>query len=177
MNKGPKPVSARELHDWRAFTATLLSKVIATNTGGTDVEAYLDRCAQLIIDPIRTWVQPGGEHDMKAKLIPIMKRAVEVSRLLRCQRACWSIRHLAMPKQNMDSPSRGPDFVLFDESTMEDMDAGETHGKLHGQELHQRQVQIVVCPALYKRGNHNGERYDVEACMERSQVRCSELVA
>ena len=32
-------------------------------------------------------------------------------------------------------------------------------------------VEIVVSPALFKRGNTDGEQYDVETCIDRAKVR------
>ena len=32
-------------------------------------------------------------------------------------------------------------------------------------------VEIVVSPALFKRGNTDGEQYDIETCIERAKVR------
>ena len=37
-------------------------------------------------------------------------------------------------------------------------------------------VEIVISPRLWKRENANGERYDSEFCVERSEVMCKETI-
>lgn len=37
--------------------------------------------------------------------------------------------------------------------------------------LYERLVEVVVTPALFKRGNTDGEQYDIETCIEPAKVR------
>lgn len=40
------------------------------------------------------------------------------------------------------------------------------------QTSHRKIVEIVVSPGLFKRGNTDGERFDIESCVEPSEVKC-----
>ena len=101
------------------------------------------------------------ENDLHGTLV----QAVQLSQTLRCQRACWSVRSVG-PRQ--PSPVQSPMF--FDESIMEDMDGisdiedNEGHAPV-------KIVDIIITPALFKRGNTDGEQFENETCIEKAQVR------
>ena len=70
--------------------------------------------------------------------------------------------------------------LMFDPQTMEDQDpdheddaeeTGEQQESLIG-----RSVQIMMIPALFKRGNAAGNQYDVESCFVKAQVFCEKAI-
>jgi hypothetical protein len=69
---------------------------------------------------------------------------------------------------------------MFDPKTMEDQDpdheddAEETGGQQES--LIGRSVQIMMIPALFKRGNAAGNQYDVESCFVKAQVFCQKAI-
>ena len=63
--------------------------------------------------------------------------------------------------------------MLFDAAAMRDIDIDEDDD-ITGSRSRGRIVELVVSPGLYKRGNTNGQGFDTETCMERSEVKCRE---
>lgn len=96
------------------------------------------------------------------KLRRIFESAVQLSRVLRRQRALWSIRPPWVPgRDTTASPLR------FNPTSMEDERNNEHVGM---EEMKTLCVEVIVTPALYKRGTMNGERFDQE------EVRCRAAV-
>ena len=73
----------------------------------------------------------------------------------------WSVR---FPQQSVllghpgEVNQRGP--LMFDPASMKD-DYGEDE-EFDKEFLKRQTVELVITPALYKKGNLNGERFDVE---------------
>ena len=66
----------------------------------------------------------------------------------------------------------------FDGQTMKDKNNDEESDdedtKRNGYNTRQRLVEIVVTPALFKRGTSEGERYESETCIVRADVTCAD---
>jgi len=75
----------------------------------------------------------------------------------------------------MRTDNRGA--LLYDEGTMIDLGGDEDEDE-NGQPVREqctKIVGIVVAPALFKRGNSDGERFDYESCIKRAEVKCRAL--
>lgn len=157
-----KVITHRAFNDWRAFTADLLSR-----TTSEDSQKSKDRTREAVQDAVHDvmdLVKPWcitAEHDAlrgyAERLHKIFTEAVQLAQFLRCQRALWSIKFPSRPSLP-DLPETGP--LMFDPTSMKD-DKGDDED-VHPEKLKLRYVDIVVTPALYKRGNPNGERFENE---------------
>ena len=71
-------------------------------------------------------------------------------------------------------PQSGPpdNLVFWDKATMDDIH-GDEDGDEEDAHIQERKiVEIFITPGLFKSGNSDGELFDVEMCVERSEVRC-----
>ena len=124
--------------------------------------------ADHIIDLLHSWC-PGEES--RARLPGLIKSTIELSRLLRQQRAVWSITY-------KDETAGGPPN-RFDAGTMTDVDAEDDKEDYlaAGNEQADRdltepkEVLFRIFPGLFKRGNADGLRYDIEECRVKVRVK------
>ncbi|KAF2501748.1 hypothetical protein BU16DRAFT_613586 [Lophium mytilinum] len=144
-------------NDWRAFTIELLSKTYRDNGLTDNARTQITSAAREIMSLIGVWAAPERHIELENKLISIFEDAIKLSQLLRRQRALW---HFSFPQAVLQADGKVPAQLLFDQATMMDEWSENTEKDL--QPLHQQFVEIVVSPALFKRGNADGERYDVE---------------
>lgn len=159
-------VSFRSFNDWRAFTAELLGKCSAVTQGTKDSKLALPDSVHAavndVMDIVYPWHKTGLREDIQKdedKLHSIFMEGVRLSKLLRRQRALWTIRFPL-------SISASTNITTFDPACMED----ERNNEETVEELMKRPVEFVVTPALYKRGNSNGERYEKEDARCRAKV-------
>lgn len=115
-------------------------------------------------------VAPEKRGALEDTLSTVLLQATKLSQALRCQRACWSIRHLGDAIHQRRQSGRPDEFILFDEATMDDKHGDEDSDEEDGQS--EKIVEIFITPCLFKSGNSDGERFDVETCFERSEVKC-----
>jgi hypothetical protein len=117
---------------------------------------------------VTLWHATGDKDDLRDDedvLYRIFSDAVECAQLLRRQRTLWSVRFPSRPKlPKMDGT--GP--LMFDPACKKDdrMDDDELS---FGRSM-QRYMDIVVTPALFKRGTMNGELFESEEAATRAVV-------
>lgn len=58
---------------------------------------------------------------------------------------------------------------------MKDIDSQSEDGLETSVDHCLKSVEIVVTPALFKNGNHDGLRYDTESTMQKAEVSCAEI--
>ena len=171
-----KAISARELHDWRALTTTLVSKLDdGTSKTGEGMEIYVTQCSDRIIGVVGNWVGADDRKALEEDLLTVLLQAVKLSQTLRCQRAYWSVRHLGDTIH--PGPQSGPPngLIFFNEASMDDK-YGEGDSDEEGANApFSKIVEVFVTPGLFKSGNSDGERFDIETCVERSEVKCRAL--
>ncbi|KAL8706629.1 MAG: hypothetical protein Q9225_007930 [Loekoesia sp. 1 TL-2023] len=160
----PKAISLREFHDWRALSTNLASKQGVSNKSDKSSEAHIRNCMAQIFAAVVPFAPERRRAQLEHDLFGILHQAVELSQMLRCQRACWSVRHVVPPpSSSFDIP------LLLNEFTMEDID-GDMAGGDDLASTAKKTVSIVVSPALFKRGNTDGEQFDVETCVVKAEV-------
>ena len=122
----------------------------------------MDKCGKLILDVVGPLAPKDQREQLANDLQGILVQAITFSQTLRCQRASWSVRHVVRRASSNDQP------VYFDKSIMvnERGDASDD-----GDGPYRRLVEFVVSPALFKRGDTDGEQYDIETCLELAKVR------
>ncbi|KAI2782815.1 hypothetical protein F4815DRAFT_442803 [Daldinia loculata] len=119
----------------------------------------------------------GHDHDPTQRLIEnVYKPALELSRLLRRQRASWSVHFSATRQQPVPGGNTAaiPTALraIFDDGVMKDMDLDEEEIPSSDQYCH-KYVEIIVDPALFKSGNIDGEQCDMDNVMEKAEVSCA----
>ena len=132
------------------------------------MEGHVTDCAKDIMSLIGPWM---SEDDCKALemekgLHAILLSAVGLSKTIRCQRASWSVRHI-------DGASARDCQLLYDEAVMND--EGHREDDRKGEEISTsgpKLVEVVATPGLFKRGNSDGELFELESCMYKSEVKC-----
>ncbi|KAG8530513.1 uncharacterized protein KY384_005016 [Bacidia gigantensis] len=158
-------VTLRDLHDWRALTTSLVSKQISKNKTSNDVENKVNECLKRIMDVVGPLAPEGKIAQLEHDLHGLLLQAVKLSQTLRCQRASWSVRHVvSLEAASLDGP------VVLDDSIMEDVPNDRDH-ESDISRVPYRIVEVVVTPALFKKGNTDGEQYDVESCVGQAEVR------
>ena len=100
--------------------------------------------------------------------------AQKLSQLIRCQRASWQVRHpsrrIIAPIVVTDEDGTVREYDLppkpwrleFDPECMKDQAQDYEGGKAT--------VDMVLAPGLWKQGDVDGERFDVESCIVPSLV-------
>lgn len=111
------------------------------------------------------WIAQDDRKVLEAELYEILFKAVSLSKMLRCQRASWSVRHI-------DGHSAGESVILFDEAIMDDKHGDEDSDGQQMPKANGRVVEIIVCPGFYKCDNTDGEQFEFESYMARSEVKC-----
>ena len=158
------------------MSTTLISKVeTASSKTGKGMEGHVTECGNRIMRVVGNLVATEGRKALEDDLLPMLFYAVEFSQSLRCQRAHWSVRHLGANLHQ--KPQSGPweEKVDFDEGTMDDKHGDDDSDEEGVHIQHGKVVEVFITPALFKSGNTDGERFDVETCVERSEVKCHTL--
>ena len=171
-----KSISSRELHDWRALTTTLISKLDdASSRTGKGMEAHVTECSDRVMSVVGNWVATENRKELEDSLLAVLFQAVKLSQTLRCQRAHWSVRHSGDAIHQR--PQSGPpeELVFFDETTMDDTHGDDDSDGGGAQPQYSKIVEIFITPGLFKSGNSDGEQFDIETCVERSEVKCRKL--
>ncbi|MCJ1467732.1 hypothetical protein MMC07_006357 [Pseudocyphellaria aurata] len=163
-----KAITLRDLHDWRALTAGLVSRLHATSKPGKGMESQVTDCSRVIMRLIGSWVNLDTRETLKKGLLGILLQAVDFSKVLRCQRASWSVRHVDLTSDA---------GMVFNEAIMDNRHGDDDSGDDDSMSRYQKLVEIVVSPGLFKRGNTDGERFEVESCLARAEVRCYSKLA
>ncbi|MCJ1428893.1 hypothetical protein MMC29_006804 [Sticta canariensis] len=170
-----KAITLRELHDWRALTAGLVSKLGASSKTGRGMEDHVSHCSHRIMSLIGPWVDLDTRQKLEEDLSGILLQAVRLSQTLRCQRASWSVRHIVDPTtQDPRLTTSDRRAVFFDEAVMDDKHGDDDSDTDTDAPMarYRKIVEIVVSPALFKRGNSDGERFEDESCAEPAEVKC-----
>ena len=129
-------------------------------------------CSTRIMSLVANWVMAEDRGKLEDGLRKILSYAVELSQTLRCQRAFWSIRQAGSLSSRTSNARYADSLLYFDEGTMDDKYAGEDSDGSSIPTPSRKIVEIVISPSLWKRGNTDGERFDAEFCVERSEVKC-----
>lgn len=166
--KDRRTVSFRDLHDWRALTANIISRLNGTSNTGKGMEACVTQCSSRIVSLVHDWISPDARKTLEKDLLEILLEAVDLSRTLRRQRACWTVRHFdGLPTRN--SP------VLLDETVMEDVHGDDESDNEGIRTAYKRAIDVIASPALFKRGDSDGKRFEVETCVVKAEVKSSRV--
>ena len=169
-------ILVRDFHDWRALTATLISRLNTYNQKDEGTETGTTPCSTRIMSLVANWVAAEDQGKLEDGLLEILSDAVKLSQTLRCQRAFWSIRQAESFLNRTPEAGRADSLLYFDQGTMDDKYGEEDSDGRSISTSSRKMVKIIISPSLWKRGNTDGERYGSEFCVERSEVMCKETI-
>jgi hypothetical protein len=135
----------------------------------------LDGIMQTTLEVIRPLGSPTADMaELKRTLLQnVFVPAVELSQVLRRQRAYWSVQfpHVMATKDLLSDEHTQP--YIFKPDQMADIDSSDEEADTRGQCL--KSVDIIILPGLYKCGDNDGERYEIESVVEKAQVSCEDI--
>ncbi|KAJ3547507.1 hypothetical protein NM208_g1481 [Fusarium decemcellulare] len=166
-------------HEWRVLTFALLNKIFPLQNWQQDTDDAITKVMQVTMEVIRPLVSsnvplPELEKTLRQN---IYEPAIELSQLLRRQRACWYVRfpHIMAGNQLPENDYTAP--YIFQPDTMKDIDGLEEDEDDNAGSGHcLKAIDIVILPGLYKSGNHDGKKYDIEYLLLKAEVSCTEIV-
>ena len=129
------------------MTVNLLSKLYP------ETRPWAEHKVHEAVVQVMSIAEPWADKDVVAlasELHEIFLRGVEFSRLMRRQRACWSVRFPFAIALLVAGGDVAP-MLWFDPDAMVD-ESGEDE-EIPKDVLRRKMVEIVVCPSLVKRGN------------------------
>ena len=139
------------------------------------MEAHVTQTSNRILDTVGNWVAPERRKALEDSLVGVLLQAVKLSQTLRCQRACWSVRHpgdAVHPRLQPETPGSRDTLIFFDVATMNDKHGDDNSDEEGAPAQYRKVVDIFITPGLFKSGNSDGEQFDIETCVERSEVKC-----
>ncbi|KAF4617075.1 hypothetical protein G7Y89_g15074 [Cudoniella acicularis] len=165
-----KCITVRDFHDWRAYTASLLSKATSDVIPSTD-EYLLDLVSEMMT-VLSNWSKGPEVHDkMAAELEDILRSAIEFSKLLRVQRASWSVRYPEFRLEAIQTEYRSLQHVaMFDPTTMKSLAPHEQDERTDN-----KYIELIIIPALFKRGNADGDHFETCSTIQPCSVLWGEL--
>lgn len=149
-----------KVNDWRALTFHLFSMLKQTDGMSGLAQAEIQNTCDSITNLIKPWCQAELDyHQVCQELFDIFDESVRLSQMLRQQRAYWTIRFPQVIRTNVSAPGG---VLPFERAWMEDESLEDTKSQM--------MVDIVITPAVFKQGNADGERFDVETCLQKATV-------
>ncbi|KAF3911167.1 hypothetical protein AA313_de0208949 [Arthrobotrys entomopaga] len=172
-------------HKWRTLTMSILRT--ANPTGGSTHEnrtQFIDKKCQKMAEVFQELRETSADAQLpedpnvlkkereesvallRGDLVNIFENAVQLASLLRTQSAAFEMRFPTVVLPDSDDLSPRIESLHLNPTWMDLAGDSEGHGP-------QSIVDYVVEPALFKSGNANGEKYDVEAgCFLKATVAC-----
>lgn len=162
-----------DLNDWRAMTIVRLLASQDPELTKANIQRISLNWALIALNT-SGWILDDAINDYAAGLGNIFAEAQKLNQLIRCQRASWQVRHpsrrviapIVITEEDGTvreyDPSPEPWRLEFDPEYMKDQAQDYEGGKAT--------VDMVLAPGLWKQGDVDGERFDVESCIVPSLV-------
>lgn len=145
------------MNQWRSNTLAILRKDatgnLQTQTSAV-VESIIAQVNKIVISISDAQSSEGRDQPLRA----LINSSIELSRLLRVQKAVFSI---VMP--SIEDHQR----TQFDAESMEDI-GGEDEDTLY-----EREIRCVTFPGIIKAGDENGERGHLRNVVAKIRVLCA----
>lgn len=162
-----------DLNDWRAMTIVRLLASQDPDLTKANIQRISLNWALIALNT-SGWILDDAINDYVAGLSSIFVEAHKLNQLIRCQRASWQVRH----------PSRrviAPIVVTEEDGTVQEYDPPHETWRLEFDPVCMKDqaqdyedgkaiVDMVLAPGLWKQGDVDGERFDVESCIVPSLV-------
>ncbi|KAM6516432.1 hypothetical protein FALCPG4_014616 [Fusarium falciforme] len=162
-------------HEWRTLTLALLDKRFHSCLWTQDTSETLNNIMQTTLEVIRPLGSPTADMvELERTLLEnVFIPAVELSQVLRRQRAYWYVQfpHIKAAKNLLSDERMQP--YIFKPDQMADIDSSDEEADARGQCL--KSVDIIILPGLYKCGDNDGEQYEIKSVVEKAQVSCKDI--
>jgi len=145
------------MNQWRSTTLAILRKE-APQKLQTETTATIESIVKKVNDIMGSMSDSQRSETRDQSLRTLINSAIELSRLLRVQKAVFSI---IMPS------IEGHQRTMFDAESMEDI-GGEDEDTLH-----EREIRCVTFPGIVKAGDENGERGHLRNVIAKIRVLCA----
>lgn len=144
------------MNQWRSTTLAILRKE-ATQKLQRETCAVVDAIVAQVNSIMGSISDAQSSETRDQSLRALIASSIELSRLLRVQKAVFSI---IMPS------IEGHQRTMFDAESMEDI-GGEDEDTLH-----EREIRCVTFPGIVKNGDENGERGHLRNVVAKTRVLC-----
>jgi len=145
------------MNQWRSTTLAILRKD-APQKLQTETTAIVESIVSTVNIILESISDAKTSDSRDVSLRALINNAIELSRLLRVQKAVFSV---VMPS------IEGHQRTMFDAQTMEDI-GGEDEDTLH-----EREIRCVTFPGIIKSGDENGERGHLRNVVAKIRVLCA----
>jgi activating signal cointegrator complex subunit 1 len=149
--------STESMNQWRSTTLAILRKEAPQK-----LKIETEAVAEAVINQVNSIMDSVGDvqhsETRDQPLRALVNSAIDLSRLLRVQKAIFSI---IMPS------IEGHQRTMFDPDTMEDI-GGEDEDTLS-----EREIRCVTFPGILKLGDENGERTHLRNVVAKIRVLCA----
>jgi activating signal cointegrator complex subunit 1 len=149
--------STESMNQWRSTTLAILRKEAPQK-----LKIETEAVAEAVINQVNSIMDSVGDvqhtETRDQPLRALVNSAIDLSRLLRVQKAIFSI---IMPSVE------GHQRTMFDPDTMEDI-GGEDEDTLS-----EREIRCVTFPGILKLGDENGERTHLRNVVAKIRVLCA----
>lgn len=176
-------LTKRQFHAWRSYTTSVISRSCLARDAQNSpwYREQIQETQNQVLSFLDPWIPDSDKVSAHATLKKIIESAVSFSKTLRQQRAYWTVQ-LPLPENPQDQ-------LLFNPATMQDSslrdaadgdddsdDSADGYGLEKSQtSLRNYPVELVISPALFKRGDASGQKYDIETCFVKAEVRCKKM--
>lgn len=145
------------MNQWRSTTLAILRKE-AAQTLQKETAALVDSIVRSVNSIVGSISDAQASETRDQSLRALINSAIDLSRLLRVQKAVFSI---IMPS------IEGHQRTMFDSESMEDI-GGEDEDTLN-----EREIRCVIFPGIIKAGDENGERGHLRNVVAKIRVLCA----
>jgi len=145
------------MNQWRSTTLAILRKD-APQKLQTETTAIVESIVSTVNIILESISDAKTSDSRDVSLRALINNAIELSRLLRVQKAIFSV---VMPS------IEGHQRTMFDAQTMEDI-GGEDEDTLN-----EREIRCVTFPGIIKSGDENGERGHLRNVVAKIRVLCA----
>jgi len=144
------------MNQWRSTTLAIIRKE-APERLKNETTTVLEFVVKRVNEIMRSIcdMQPSEPRDQSLRVL--INNAIELSRLLRVQKAVFSVIMPAI---------EGYQRTIFDTKTMEDI-GGEDE-----EMLYDREIRCVTFPGIIKAGDENGEKGHLKNIVSKMRVLC-----
>lgn len=149
--------SAESMNQWRSTTLAIIRKE-APQKLQTEIAVVVEAIVTQVNSIMSSVSDAQSSETRDQSLRALITSSIELSRLLRVQKAVFSI---IMP--SIEDHQR----TMFDAECMEDI-GGEDEDTLH-----EREIRCVTFPGIVKNGDENGERGHLRNVVAKIRVLCA----
>ncbi len=143
------------MNQWRSITLSILRK--ESSKLQTETTAVIERVVQEVNTVMDSIADVKHTEARDQALRTLINSSIELSRLLRVQKAVFSIM---MPS------------IVDHQRTMFDADSMEDIGGEDEDMLNDREIRCVTFPGIVKAGDENGERSHLRNMVAKTRVLC-----